>query len=332
MTESTKVTPQAGNNPLADVLEFDAAFTAVGETLRRHLRSAPPLVRPLTSHLSKAAGKMIRARALLLCAMDKDGRVNPDAVKVAAAVELLHLATLVHDDIIDQAVKRRGIDALHQVFGEKSAVLCGDYLLCMALDMASEIRVLENRRDSVDRTLPHYFTEICLGELQQDQNEGNYKLSEKAYYKIIKGKTAALFEASFYAGFMFSDEADDAKDVYKDIGNTVGMIFQLADDCADYEFSEARAKKPVLADFSRGVITLPLIHALKKNPALLGRIKDGISPPELKKAVEEAGGLAYTHSKIRALAALASSLTEKLDATQDKKTRLLQLIGKATGQ
>lgn len=315
-----------------EALGYEAALQAVADSVRQLLRKAPPVIRPLTAHLSKAAGKMIRARALLLCASDRTGGINPDAVKAAAAIELLHLATLVHDDIIDNAAKRRGIDALHQKFGEKGAVLCGDYLFCVALDLASEMRLLENRKDAVDKTLPHYITEVCLGELRQNQNAGNYRMSEKEYFKVISGKTAALFEACFVTGFLFSDEPDSARDAYRKIGNIIGLLFQLADDCADYEFSEKQAKKPVLSDYLRGVITLPLIHALRQDRTLLGRIEAGITAGELKHAVEAAGGLAYTHSKIEKLTQQASALTKGLDVTEDKKAQLLKLIVKASGQ
>jgi geranylgeranyl pyrophosphate synthase len=115
-----------------------------------------------------------------------------DAVKAAAAVELLHLATLVHDDIIDNAHTRRGLDALHRKFGEKGAVLCGDYLFCMALELAAEMRLMENRKDSVDKTLPHYLTEVCLGELARTRTPATSKCP-KGILPIIGGKTAALF-------------------------------------------------------------------------------------------------------------------------------------------
>jgi geranylgeranyl pyrophosphate synthase len=199
-------------------LYFQEAFSAVKASLPKLLREAPPIIRPLTAHLAKAAGKMIRAEALLVCAEDKRGLINPDAVKAAAAVELLHLATLVHDDIIDKAEKRRGLEALYLKFGEKNALLCGDYLFCRALDLAAEIKLLEHRKDSADRTLPHYLTEICLGELRQNQNAYNYELTEKEYFKIINGKTAAMFEASSLSALCFPMNRRSLRKSIKSLG------------------------------------------------------------------------------------------------------------------
>jgi len=321
-----KATPSAG------VLDYDTAVTAAAGEVRRLLKSAPALIRHMTSHLAKAPGKMIRARALLACAVKRDGTINPDAVKAAAAAELLHLATLVHDDIIDDAETRRGIDALHRKFGEKYAVLCGDFLFCTAMEFISTADALEHRKDAVDRSFPRYLTEVCLGELRQNKNWRNYKLSEREYFKIIKGKTAALFEASFYAGFMFSDEKDDAKDIYKEIGHNIGIIFQLNDDCADYESTAAQAKKPVLSDYSRGVITLPLIHALRQDETLMEKVEAGMAPDDLKDAVRASGGLAYTHAKADRLYKKTAAMLKYLDITPDKRALMRSLLCRAAGK
>lgn len=319
------------NQPSINRISYDEAVSEVGGEIRRRLRGAPVLIRHMTSHLAKSPGKMIRARALLASALGGDGLIDRDAIRVAAAVELLHLATLVHDDIIDGAEKRRNIEALHKKFGEKYAVLCGDYLFSAALEFAYDARPREGRGEAPGRTLPRYLTEICMGELRQGQNNGNYALSEREYFKIIRGKTAALFEASFYAGFLFSDEGDENQEIYKEIGNSVGLIFQLADDCADYESTEAESKKPVLADFYRGVVTLPLIYALKNDNTLSERIASGIEPFELKLLIEAAGGLDYTHAKIAKLYKKAKRSIESLGAGAEKRELLLCLLERASG-
>lgn len=312
-------------------LEYDQSVVQTGEEIRRLLRNAPALIRHITSHLAKAMGKMVRARALLACAIGKDGLVNPDAVKAAAAVELLHLATLVHDDIIDDADQRRGIEALHRKFGEKYAVLCGDYLLCTALEYVSTIQALDRERDPLDRSFPRYLTEVCLGEVRQNQNNRNYRLTEREYFRIIRGKTAALFEASFYVGFMLSGEEDKSLDIYKEIGGNIGIIFQLADDCADYEATRKAAKKPVLSDYSLGVVTLPLIRALKKDETLKDQIAAGMEPGALKAAIREAGGFTYTHAKIEKLMKKTAAMIKSLDIGTQKNELLMRLLEKAAG-
>lgn len=310
---------------------FDQALVRTEDEIRNQLKSAPMELRRLTGHLSRALGKSIRARSLLACAIQGDGQVDIDAVKIAAAIEIIHLATLVHDDIIDNASKRRGIEALHKKFGEKSAVICGDYLFCLAFQLASTITETEDRKERVDRTLPTYLTDICLGELRQNQNNQNYALTEREYFKIITGKTAALFEAAFYAGFLLSEEPDGGKSGYKEIGRNIGIIFQLADDCSDYEATQKTVKKPVLSDFRAGVVTLPLIYAFKKDAGLREKVSKGIEPKDLKKAVMAAGGLSYTHLKISNIYNRTKSLIDALDTRLDKKGRLLSLLEKASG-
>ncbi len=109
----------------------------------------------------------------------RDGGIAGEAVKIAVAVELLHLATLVHDDIIDDAAKRRGIETLHRRFGEKAAILCGDYLVCMALELASTVKPPEERHTPPPGILPRYLTDVLTGELLQKQNNRNFALTER---------------------------------------------------------------------------------------------------------------------------------------------------------
>jgi geranylgeranyl pyrophosphate synthase len=286
----------------------------------------------MTVHLSGAPGKMIRAKSLLACAMDETDRISLDAVKAAASVELIHLATLVHDDVIDQADKRRGIKALHQKFGQKYAVLCGDWLLCVALELVSTIEPIDNDREKVSQIFPGYMTEVCLGELRQNQNMHNYRLSERQYFQTIRGKTAALFEACFYGGHLFSGEPEMWKEIYTEIGNNIGLIFQLADDCADYESTQKETKKPVLSDCSSGVITLPLIYALKKDSTLAGKIEASMDPNHLKEVVAASGGLEYTHGKIKRLHLDTVRLIRVLDISSEKSGLLEQLLNRATGK
>lgn len=313
-------------------LGYEEAVARTEEDIRLLLKSAPAVLRGMTSHLAKAEGKMIRARALLVCALQRDDLIEPDAVKTAAAVELLHLATLVHDDIIDNAETRRGIAALHKKFGEKYAVLCGDWLFCAALDHVSNVNTPVGGQDAVNRSFTRYLTEVCLGEVRQNRNNHNYRLSEREYFRIIRGKTAALFEACFYAGFTLSGEDEALRDIYLEIGNNIGLIFQLADDCADYEATQKMTKKPVLSDYSQGVITLPLIYALKTDKTLSEKITAGMKPYELKAAVQASGGFQYTHKKINLLSKKTQSAIKFLDTGVVKTELLTGLLHKATGQ
>lgn len=333
MTDLSKNITAAPESPSADTgLGYEEALKLTEDEIRYSLKNAPKIIRRQTSYLARSEGKYIRAKAMLAVAMDNKLAIRADAVKAAASIELLHLATLVHDDIIDNAPTRRGLTSLHKKFGEKTAVLCGDYLLCLAFDLASAVSVNAEREniDTVRTLLPRYLTQILMGELKQNENNHNYDLSEREYFKIISGKTAALFEASFYAGFVFSGEPEEYKEVYLKIGNNIGLIFQLADDCSDYEASQRTAQKPVLSDFRQGVITLPLIRALSADNSLKQRLGD-IGIRELRAAVKAAGGLEYAHDKISAYRSKTEKLISSLDIAHEKKTRLTYLLNKAAG-
>jgi heptaprenyl diphosphate synthase len=328
MTNKSNLAPIYESESFTERFEYSEAIRLTEMKIRKLLRTAPLLVRRQMSHLAEATGKGIRAQALLACAMGSDGLVGHDAINAAVAVEMLHLATLIHDDIIDNADIRRGITALHMKFGEKTAVLCGDYLFCLAFDLVSSIPSKEKGRDEMGRILPSYFTEICLGEIRELSNTGNFNLTEREYFKIISGKTAALFQASFHAGFLLSDDSPETIDIYIEIGKQLGMLFQLVDDCLDFLFSKKEAKKPVLTDCRQGVVTLPLIYALKVDKSLRGKIENGLSEQELKAAVIEAGGIEYTKSKIKECRVKAKKLISSL-GPENKKSKLELLLDKA---
>ncbi|NLT39965.1 MAG: polyprenyl synthetase family protein [Clostridiales bacterium] len=316
--------------PSSNGRDYESAFHSAREEVRRFLIDAPGIIRAQTRYLAGAEGKNIRACSVLACAEREDGSIDAGSITAAAAVELLHLATLVHDDIIDGAEKRRGIRTLHRKFGEKTAVLCGDYLFSAAFTLAAGIKPPVPRGGVYDR-FPAYLSRICLGELLQDQNCRNYKLSESKYFRIIQGKTAALFEASFHIGFLFSDEPESEESSYVKLGEKIGLIFQLCDDCADYESTQREEKKPVLSDYKHGVVTLPLIFSLKNDSRLREKIKGGMKPGELRAAVKKAGGIEYTRKKISALFSESEQLIGSIDTTQKKKDRLMMILQMSAG-
>jgi heptaprenyl diphosphate synthase len=293
---------------------FDEGITEVIKKTDDLLLHAPRIISQYTEHLAKSSGKLIRARALLACSLDQDNLVNQDSVQLAAAIELFHLATLVHDDIIDDADTRRGLPTLQKKFGKRTAVICGDYLLSISLREAAKINVpSQQEQDEVHQQnlLLDYIQRVCIGELEQYQNNRNFGLSMLSYLRIIRGKTATLFEAAYRAGAYCSGADEKLWQQYAKLGRFVGMIFQLSDDCIDYEFSADRAKKPVAKDFEEGVVTLPLIAALAKEPSAKDKIASFLGNPEaLVQFVKKNGGTAYTRTisgKYRAKAEKSSA-------------------------
>ena len=158
------------NNEI-ELISYEFAFELVKEEVDRALSTAPFIIRGYTKHLAASMGKYIRAKSLLICAQNKDGLIHPNAIKFATSIEILHLATLVHDDVIDNANIRRGDVTLQNKYGKKTAVICGDYLLCIALNLATSI---PNKQDYLDLNIPDYMSKVCLGELNQQINILNH--------------------------------------------------------------------------------------------------------------------------------------------------------------
>ena len=174
------------------------------------------------------------------------------------------------------------------------------------------------------------MTRICLGELKQNQNNYNLDLSVAGYLRIISGKTAALFEASFYAGAILCEEAKEDVGKYMRLGHHIGMIFQLTDDCIDFEAPQQLAKKPVQSDYEQGVITLPLIYAFQTRIGFKEKAKEEqISRNEINAAVAETGGLNYTRMISKKYYDKASVIIGELDASDDKKQKLQSILNKA---
>lgn len=310
-----------------EYITFDYAIDLMKEEIARSLSTSPSIIRGYTEHLMASTGKFIRAISLITCAENNDGLIHVNAVKAAASTEILHLATLVHDDVIDNANIRRGIITLQKKYGKRTAVICGDYLLCLALKIVSSA---SNKQDYQDLNFPNYMEKLCLGELNQHINNGNLDISVYNYFKIISGKTAALFEASFYAGAILSKCARLETKKYMRLGRYIGMIFQLTDDCMDFETSESIAKKPVQSDYEQGVITLPLIYAFNNMPDFKEKAKaNEVTRIYINDAVKKIGGLNFTRMVSQKYYDKSMKIIEQLELTENKKTKLISILDKA---
>lgn len=308
-------------------IEYGKALDLVKDELRGALSSSPAIIRKYTGHLMNSTGKFIRAISLLTSAENSDGQVHPNAIKLAAAIELFHLATLVHDDVIDNAHLRRGEITLQKKYGKRTAVICGDYIFCIALRMASEIT---DKDDYVKLDLPDYISRVCLGELNQHINNGFLDLSVHQYLKIISGKTAALFEASFCAGAILGGNDDSTTKKYMRLGRYIGMIFQITDDCIDFETTENVARKPIQSDYEQGVITLPLIFAFKHLAGLKDKAQNSkLTRDEIDNAVVRTNGLGYARMVSKKYYDKSMLIINGLDISDIKKNRLISILDKA---
>lgn len=310
-------------------LAYEEAYELVDKEIKKALISSPRIINDYLKHLTTSQGKMIRAVSVLVCAEDEEGKINPSAVQAAAGIEIIHLASLVHDDVIDDSDLRRGHETLQKKYGKRTAVICGDYLLSLALKVLSTI---PNGKEYLDIPTADYISKLCLGELRQHINNNNTNLTVFEYIRIISGKTAALFEASFFVGAVLGGVSTAEINKYKKIGNYAGLIFQLQDDCLDFDNTVEKAKKPVQSDFEQGVITIPLIHALSKLTRFKEKaLENKISRDDINKAVKEAGGLDYTKQIIRRYYTKAERNISSLDVTEEKRKRLMEILKKATG-
>jgi heptaprenyl diphosphate synthase len=211
-------------------------------------------------------------RPALLVIGSRFGR-TPEAKHIdglAAAIELLHIATLIHDDVLDEAELRRGAPTLHTQFGHKDAVLAGDWLLSRCFSLAAESAGPDNAR-----ALARLIGAICSAEIGQDLAKFRYSGSERRYLRTIAGKTAALFSLALHAGATEAKTQARTVQTLRRAGYDVGLAFQIIDDILDYESSENIMGKPVGKDIREGLCTLPLVHALKADPAGMGALLDG---------------------------------------------------------
>ena len=229
------------------------------EKIKLKLNSDVELVQKMTEYHIKTGGKRLRALLTLgsakLCGYSKGSR----DVNLAACVELIHSATLMHDDVIDEGIIRRGKETLNEIWGNHSSVLIGDYLLSRCFEMMVEDGNLE-----VLKLLSSTSSKIAQGEVLQLQHKGEVDMLEETYLKIISAKTAELFAASTKVGAILSDVENKEKDALEFYGRNLGLTFQIADDTLDYNSELKMFGKTVGQDFFEGKITLPIILLFQK--------------------------------------------------------------------
>ena len=229
------------------------------EKIKTKLISDVELVQKMTDYHMKTGGKRLRALLTLgaakLCGYTKGSR----DVNLAACVELIHSATLMHDDVIDEGVVRRGKETLNKVWNNHSSVLVGDYLLSRCFEM-----MVEDGNIEVLKLLSSTSSKIAQGEVLQLQHKGEVDMLEETYLKIISAKTAELFAAATKVGAILSDSNKKEKDALEFYGRNLGLTFQIADDTLDYNAELKLFGKKIGQDFFEGKITLPIILLYQK--------------------------------------------------------------------
>ena len=229
------------------------ALSLVKENVCSELKKGGSGFSDVFSLLSKSEGKYLRSRIGLICSADENGLVDDSAVKRLAAIELLHLASIIHDDVVDDSETRRGLPSVQAVFGKHGAVIAGDYLLTRCFSLVS------NECNEQLNLFARTVAALCRGEMRQEKSLFNRRITPMQYIKTISGKTAALFSAAAAVG-----RSDFA---HISLGHKFGVAYQIYDDISDFTGASKNFEgKPFSKDLKSGVITLPTIFCLSRNP------------------------------------------------------------------
>ena len=264
-------------------------------------------------HIRQRAGKQMRPMLTLLSAKNY-GLVSEVTQYAAVALELLHTASLVHDDVVDESSERRGQASVNASYNNKVAVLVGDYILSTCL-----LNVSFTKNHKILYYLAELGRTLASGEILQLQNINNQEISEEVYYQVIKQKTASLFETCCSMGALSVGASEEDVEQAKLFGQNLGMIFQIRDDIFDY-FEDSKIGKPTGNDMAEGKLTLPVIYALNHSDfepmkALAHKVKAGtINTDEIAVLVEftkRQGGIDYAERKMDEIAQQARKYIEE---------------------
>jgi octaprenyl-diphosphate synthase len=291
----------------APAVDFHSAVAAdldeVERILARVLRPEHARVTPVLDHVRHYRGKRLRPLLLLLTAR-ACGRVSPAHHVLGAVVEMIHTATLVHDDVLDGATVRRRVATVNAVWGTQTSVLLGDYLFTHAFHLAS---TLDDVRAC--RLIGAATDQVCEGELCQVLQRGNLDLSEADYFAIIDGKTAELTACCCHLGALYAGVKSETAQALSQFGRRVGLAFQIADDLLDLVGDEQATGKSLGTDLEQQKLTLPLIHLLSHGPAeLAARARQILSSGAisersvLQSYLAQSGSLAYARRRAEELA------------------------------
>ena len=293
---------------------IEAELTGFIELFNSSLSHEDGMLGSALEHIRKRAGKRMRPMLILLMAKNF-GQVTEVTQHAAVGLELLHTASLVHDDVVDESRERRGQASVNATYDNKVAVLVGDYILSTAL-----LHVAHTGSQQIVAYLAELGRTLSNGEILQLTNIGRKDISEDVYYDVIKQKTAALFEACCAMGALSAGASDDDIVKAKKFGQNLGVIFQIRDDIFDY-YDSPQIGKPTGNDMAEGKLTLPVIYALNSTrdeamTALAFKVKDhAATHDEIARLVafaKEKGGIDYAERRMEELHAEAVALLDSI--------------------
>ncbi|WP_432698732.1 octaprenyl diphosphate synthase [Marinobacterium sp. YM272] len=311
-------------NPL-----IEPQFDAVTEYILNHLGSNVPLVENIGHYIVESGGKRLRPLLVLLAA-NACGYEGKEHIPLAAVIEFIHTATLLHDDVVDNSELRRGNATANAKWGNAPSVLVGDFLYSRSFQIMVEIGEM-----AIMEVISNATTVIAEGEVLQLLNQRNPDTTEESYMNVILGKTAMLFEAATECGAILAGSDEKSREALRLYGRHLGIAFQLVDDVMDYLSSSEEMGKNVGDDLAEGKATLPLIHAMRSGSeeerkqvreAIRQGGLDDLTP--ILEIVRNTGAIDYTRQKAQEQVDLALAALQSLPATSFRET-LEQIAGMA---
>ncbi|WP_096188627.1 heptaprenyl diphosphate synthase component II [Evansella halocellulosilytica] len=306
-------------------------IASLEKELEKNINADHPVLQEASSHLLKAGGKRIRPVFVLLSA--QFGNYNLEEVKkVAVPLEMIHMASLVHDDVIDDAELRRGKKTIKSKWDNRVAMYTGDYIFAKAIEMATY-----SKSPEIHTVLSDAMVEMCLGEVEQIRDQYDFNQNLRMYFRRIKRKTALLIAVSCQLGAIASDVPKHIEDQLGKYGYYVGMAFQITDDILDFVGTEKELGKPAGSDLTQGNVTLPALYAMSHDIVLKKKIitllrGDRVEREEMEEIIQgikQSGAVEYSKNIADKYLAKSKKSLEHLPDIQAKKAliRIADYIG-----
>jgi octaprenyl-diphosphate synthase len=318
----------SGGLPQSGVAAFkliDDDIARVKELIDKQLSDCDGAVRRLLESFSICDGKMLRP-GLVLLAGAACGKIADEHIQIAAIAEIIHNATLLHDDVIDEGQKRRGAPTINSLWGNESAVLLGDFLLSQVFRMCVALE------PEIIKTVAATTVRVCEGELRQVIQRQNWQLSESQYIDIITEKSAALFSGCCYLGAFLAEASETEVELLACFGHNVGVAFQITDDLLDIIADETTTGKTVGRDADKNKLTLAVIHLLRtvgerEKSAVIKKLNvAGENKEALVEMLRSHGSLEYAYSRAQEFSARAVEALAGLKES-DAKDALIETAG-----
>ncbi|HHL72222.1 MAG TPA: polyprenyl synthetase family protein [Bacteroidetes bacterium] len=308
----------------SDLDAFEKEFKSI-------LKSDIFLIDKVVSYLVSNRGKRLRPILVLLVSRLGGQEPSQKRLQAAAIIELLHTATLVHDDVVDDSYRRRGFPSVNSIWKNKISILIGDYLFSKSL-----LSMLSLQDFAVFEIISRTAERMSQGELLQMERSKDFWMEEDIYFRMIGDKTASLITAACQLGIVTADARGEEFEMMGKFGENIGLAFQIRDDLLDLLGREKKTGKPIGNDLRENKITLPLLHALKKAERREARriirlVKNGAKDKDIEEIIrfiEENGGVAYAHERAQRLTSEAiGMLSYYPDSTyKDVLIKLVQFI------